>query len=114
MSVYGSPKSNVNKFLAPVFEEHEQRISYLIEQKAENRRLRQEEQTRLESAQRNLSAEYKEAKPEDKSSEISKSRNPLKALSKSRATKTTADKMFSEQFETVIAPIQLAIRQLDS
>jgi len=112
LTVYGSPKSVVNKLFRSVIEQYQSEVGAVRRHIEETEAKIARGMTELDAAESKLAAEYAEMRPSEADGPTATSRNPLRELSKVRAAKTKSDEWYKEAFAERITPIKATLQAL--
>lgn len=112
LRVHGSPKSVVKKRFSPVIAHYEAELAEAQRRASETIAEIEETTLELDSAERTLTSDYETMRPKESDGPHATARNPLRDLSKVRASKTKADDWFKEAYAERITPIKAALKGL--
>jgi len=112
LRVHGSPKSVVKKRFSPVIAQYQAELAEAQRCASETIAQIEETTSELNSAERTLTSDYETMRPKESEGPAATARNPLRDLSKVRASKTKADDWFREAYAERITPIKAALKEL--
>lgn len=112
LRVHGSPKSVVKKRFTPVIAQYEAELAEAQRRASETIAKIEEKSAELDTAQRTLTSDYETMRPKESDGPAANARNPLRDLSKVRASKTKADDWFKAAYAERITPIKVILKEL--
>lgn len=112
LRVYGSPKSVVRKRFSPVIAQYEAELAEARRRASETIAQIEEKKSELDVAERTLTSDYETMRPKESEGPAATARNPLRDLSKVRASKTKTDEWFKDAYAERIVPIKAVLKGL--
>ena len=104
--IYASPKSIVQKEISLAISQHEKEINKWGERRQSLQAHLEKTKAKLNAEEASFAAEYEELRPKQGDQDVLALRNPLKELSKARASKSIADEWYQKTLTERIEPLK--------